>query len=901
MQGVWREKGFNDFIGGQFGNAGHNIYVSRAGVLQRIHQFDLNSDGHFDLVFCNSQNHWERPPVYVYTDPLAGAERVELPSDGSWSAAVADLNGDGQDDLVVAMLYNGVRVDLNACIYYNSPEGFSERRTQLLPVPRSTSVAAGDFNGDGRMDLAFISEGRVRLFYQSSLGFEPKRYVDLPIKGEQLAAEDLDGDGFADLVIGAKDGETRVFWGGPGGIDPTRVSVAPVRSRAAKESMGASGEVVYADPLDDANPLSRVVRLGGVPHLFLAELQRVFLLPVHPDRSFGAALELPCAKAVSVAVGDINGDGYDDLAFACRDMDDDGECSWVYWGGPNGIRPENRTCLPSFSACDVVVGHLKDSRYGDVLICQSHNDGSYDTDSLVYRGGSQGVSANPIRLPCHGARRVLLTRSWKTGAQQVILVNKFSRNRLGNIPASIYFGGADGFTPERRQDIPAWGAIGAICCDINDDGRPDMVVANASENSPALDPGSYILLNEGKGFPDKPSLRIPSVRAHGVCCADINRDGYLDLIFSGFRNPDITIFYGNAGGFDMEHPHRIRLEHEGVLYSEPRWIYLADLNNDGWLDLVIPMIINDRSFILWGGPEGFSMERCQVLSVERAACVQAADLTGNGYLDLIMGGHAPTRGQPHDSFAFIYWNGPEGLREDRRTLLPASAINSMAVADFNNDGMLDLFVTSYHDGKIRDIDSYLYWNRRGRGFSASDRTRIFTHSASGCVAADFNEDGWMDLAVAYHKVNGDHLGHSAVWWNGPDGFSEARVTRLPTSGPHGMTCVNPGSILDRGPEEYYTSKPGRLPPGARITRMEWKADVPAKTWVKAQLRSAASSEMLAAAPWQGPGGESTWFDNGQAAGNLQTRGPWVQYRLVLGALNSLGTPRVSEVGVCYVT
>ena len=156
-----------------------------------------------------------------------------------------------------------------------------------------------------------------------------------------------------------------------------------------------------------------------------------------------------------------------------------------------------------------------------------------------------------------------------------------------------------------------------------------------------------------------------------------------------------------------------------------------------------------------------------MLSVERAACARAADLNGNGYLDLVVGGHVPTPGMPHDSFVYIYWNGPEGSREDRRTLLPAAWVNAMAVADFNNDGKLDLFVCSYHDGKSRDVDSYIYWNREGNGVAASDRTCLPTHSASGCMAADFNGDGWTDLAVANHKVHGDHVGCSTVWWNGP--------------------------------------------------------------------------------------------------------------------------------------
>ena len=46
-----RTEGFQDFVRGSFGNGGQNIYVSRAGILQRIHQFDFTGNGFVDLVF----------------------------------------------------------------------------------------------------------------------------------------------------------------------------------------------------------------------------------------------------------------------------------------------------------------------------------------------------------------------------------------------------------------------------------------------------------------------------------------------------------------------------------------------------------------------------------------------------------------------------------------------------------------------------------------------------------------------------------------------------------------------------------------------------------------------------------------------------------------------------------
>ena len=902
--GKWITKGFEDFIQGTCGNAGQNLYVSRAGVLQRIHQYDLDGDGYFDLLFCNSQNHWEKPDAYVYSDVFGEVSRLDLPSDGSMSGVVADLNGNGFDDLVLGMHYNGITFELSAFVYYGGPDGWSERRQQLLPAPNCTAVAAGDFKGVGRPALAFLCNGKLRIFYPTELGLEPKRFVDMEIEGVDLAAGDLDSDGYDDLIVCAENGEVRIYWGGPDGINAATSTLAPVStSRASTDEKKDENaeQPKYAEWVNDAKPLVRALRLDDTLYLFVPGEEKVSLISFSSDRTPGQSLELDCPAAMAVDAGDVNGNGYSDLVFACRQTVDNEQHSWVYWGGPDGFSQARRTPLATWRACDVAVGDLNGNGCADIVICQNQTKESFTSESLVFQGMKEGVGTSAVRLTSEDARRVFIARPDSTGATQIAFVNHFSREAKGNVNAFVYPGGPDGYSPERRLEIPAWGAVEAICCDIDDDGRIDVVLANASENSVLDDPGSFVVLNGPDGFPDKPTWSLPTQRAHGVCGADLNRDGYLDLVFCGFDNDEITIFYGTADGFDTENPDIVKLWDDGKERRDPRWIYLADLNNDGWLDLVVPMIVDDHSFIFWGGPAGFSRERSQVLSVVRAGCARAADLNGNGYLDLIMGGHMPAHTGPHDSFVYIYWNGPDGLREDNRTMLPAKTINSMAIADFNNNGLLDIFICSYHAVGERDIDSYIYWNRPGRGFSAADRHRMFTHSASGCVAADLNENGWIDLAIAYHKVWGDHLGYSGIWWNGPGGFDEKLVTTLPTIGPHGMTAVGVGNIMDRGPEEYYTSRPFQMPDGATVRTIEWEAGAPAKTWVKAQVRCATTEAGLAKAPWIGADGAESWLENGQTVGAKAGAGPWVQYRLALGATNSLSTPRVTSVTLSFET
>lgn len=204
---------------------------------------DVNGDGYADLLVADPNDNMEDGAVEMYHGSAAGLEvtpRRRLVSPvtrgrfGSVAAGIGDVNGDGFGDIAVGTYYP-VR---ELYVYYGSSGGTPARpsKTLLNPGPSPTSdefpahlASAGDINGDGFADLAVSGNvgsgtrtGRIYVYSGGALGLpdRPTATVTTPTGyfTSFLRAGDLNGDGFADFAAVNSQQRMLVYHGGMSGL-----------------------------------------------------------------------------------------------------------------------------------------------------------------------------------------------------------------------------------------------------------------------------------------------------------------------------------------------------------------------------------------------------------------------------------------------------------------------------------------------------------------------------------------------------------------------------------------------------------------------------------------------------------------------------------------------------------
>jgi hypothetical protein len=297
----------------------------------------------------------------------------------------------------------------------------------------------------------------------------------------------------------------------------------------------------------------------------------------------------------------------------------------------------------------------------------------------------------------------------------------------------VFLGNGDGtFTAKGSAFGPSSQTGSFILGDFNNDGIPDVAAVNAMEYAPT---GNItIFLGNGDGtFTTAGSSPAIGYNPTAIATADINGDGNADLIVvqqgsSTSSGGQVAIFFGNGDGTF------IMASSTTSLASVASSVLPADLNDDGHVDLVVSGLGASGIAILLGKGDGAFTSVADLPQAGEATPV-VADLNNDGFPDLVFGAAGA-------SYLTVFLGDGDGTFTEAPSSPNGNLVigNSLAIADFNQDGIPDVV---YIDGNATGI---LFGEGDGNFVQFSATLTFDTYGfGTAFVVADFNGDGWPDV------------------------------------------------------------------------------------------------------------------------------------------------------------
>ena len=247
---------------------------------------------------------------------------------------VGDFNGDGRPDVATASESSGT-----VSVLLGDGQGKLGGAATYSAGGNPTEIATGDFDNDGRPDLAVSNNQQGSLAWLRNLPggtFGPAQAVTTPGPPVRVAAGDVNGDGFDDLASSDFGPDFRdlsvELSDGAGGFG------API----AQTTNGTDFAIVLADV--NGNARADAILADGAA-------QTVSVLPGNPDGSLGPARSFDVgSEAARIAVADFDGDGDPDLAVGHQAH----EVSVLLGNGAGGFAPQQTFATASEAPVTVV-------------------------------------------------------------------------------------------------------------------------------------------------------------------------------------------------------------------------------------------------------------------------------------------------------------------------------------------------------------------------------------------------------------------------------------------------------------------------------------------------------------------------------------------------------------------
>ena len=697
---------------------------------------DVNGDGYDDVIIGAPQ--WDEPGgganhgrVYVF---LGSATGLSTSPSWTWTAGQAgaavgfrcatagDVNGDGRDDVLVGAQYHDSTipplVDNGAAfVFFGTASGvlaatpaWERYGSATLDFQVMSVATAGDLDADGYADIAVGSphdgisdSGRVFVHRGSPTGpVNPAIEINpVPPGGSWTfgisvaGAGDVNGDGFADLIVGAgvadqgpnDCGKAYIFLGksvANGTIATTEVwsinggqtngylghSVAP----AGDVNGDGFADFVYGEP-------AWVAGAPGIAYIGLGQSTVPFpteTIVTGPGGVDGLGFSVCTA-------GDVNGDGFGDVLIGAPYHNSNQGRVRLYYGQPKADSTRFEVTLGASSSTAaagsaLAMGDVDSDGYADLLVGQPNYMNPAAQEGIVhyYRGRASAISTSPtwsqegVVAGAHFGHSIAYLGDVDGDGYGDILVGvpDATDGQSAEGKVVLYLGTSTGpsSTGQEFQSNVAGARLGASVAaagDVNGDGLADAVVGAPGTWLSLADAGSAHVFLGRRSPPGlvqvspaiSPALAGAEFGRAVAGAADLNVDGYSDVVVGApgltsgqAREGAIYVYRGSPAGLETTPDVVVQGNTPGAEFG---WAVSSagDVNEDHFADILVgapgweSLTKGGFAFVYRGQSGATILNATPLHSIHfgqpgartGAAVAYAGDLNGDYHADALIG------------------------------------------------------------------------------------------------------------------------------------------------------------------------------------------------------------------------------------------------------------------------
>jgi hypothetical protein len=391
-----------------------------------------------------------------------------------------------------------------------------------------------------------------------------------------------------------------------------------------------------------------------------------------------------------------------------------------------------------------------------------NGDGRIDLASLngtntvsIMLGQANAAFAPPVNYPIGNSPYAFIAADLRKDKRIDLITVNVPNGVDAPGTISVLLGNGDGtFAPHVYYDVGDY-PTGVVAGYFNDDGKIDLAVSNNFDNTIS------ILYGNGDGtFQPQVVVDVAS-GPMSIATGDFNGDGRLDLIASCAGSSLVSVLLNDGKGkftlvnfpSDLSGPDR-------------SLVITGDFNGDGKIDAIISSQTQEQLYFLAGEGNG-SFKSPVPLSKQALGEINsliAVDVNNDGKVDMAFASVAPTGlnvmlGEGNGKFKAPLFSTTVG-------------VSSIAFADVNGDGLLDVAVPSTYNS----LEIPLGDGKGQFGVSKTISTPGPVYGPNSTVAADFNGDGKLDLATAETDFPNGQI--AVVLGNGKGGFDSPIISPL---------------------------------------------------------------------------------------------------------------------------